>query len=780
MNVHSLAVVTPLSQPLIVTRRGIRRAATFCVPSIRNEGIVDRMETPPATRSSETDRTALRRPDRSVANPFVALLIGVIVLPVVLLALLALQDRDARVATALTDAEQQALALAEHAGKVFESNLLALDLINGQIADLDWTAIRADGVRLHQQMSQVGRRLEQTNVLLLIDPAGSTVIETSRPLGAPSIDVSHREYFRAHIGGGSTVYVGQPLLGLTTNVRVFHVSRPRTMADGRFDGVLVASMFPGYFEAIWQTLNPDPADNIALLRDDGTLLAHRSADPSYETKARDRQAAIRDRLIGSAGASRAESAIDGLDRAIAYRQVGALPVYVQYGLGLRPVLEDWRRTWTVVAIVAGLGVLILAATTVVAMRRSREEADARMAVARTAARLGVEIERRQATEAGILRAQKMEALGQLTGGVAHDINNLLTAIGGNLRLMDRDVAAGSRGRFASAIEAVESAAAVTRRLLAFSRREAVNVEPVDVGAALLRLRPLLDRAVRADICLEIETTRDRTVCELDPGQFEACLLNLATNARDAMPGPGHLRLRTQRTILTDRPDGLNGPFVVVDVSDTGHGMTDEIAARAFDPFFTTKEVGQGTGLGLSTVYAFARQSGGTVEIETVQGEGTTVRILLPETLRDVAAKQSDPRDLAIDMGSRVLVVEDSVLVRMVTEDALREAGYEVVGAGDSVQASRILDEQPPFDMMVTDVVMPRGVSGLELARDAARRRPEMKVLLVSGYSREYLANLGEGDEFELMAKPFTPDDLTRRVRSMLSGRLAGAVSADRP
>lgn len=718
----------------------------------------------------------------TVPNPFVVLLVGLVVLPALLIGPLSWRDREARIAVALADSHQKALAFAEHAGKVFESNLVVLEMLNGQLADLGWDRVRADGPRVHRMMSQAGGGLAQTNVFLLIDAEGRTVVETSRPYGSPPVDVSHREYFRAHAAvDGPSVFVGPVIRGVTTNATVFHVSRPRITADGRRDGVLVASLFPAYFETVWSALAPNPDDSIALFREDGVLLAHRSSDPQYEVRAAANRDRIRARLSAPDRTFRADSAVDGRDRALAQRRVGTLPVFVVHGLDLEPVLLGWRATWSAVAVASLLGVMLLAAMTLVAMRRSREEASARAALTETAARLTDEIVRREASETAALRTGKLEALGQLTGGVAHDINNFLTAIGGNLRLMADDVGPRSRGRLAAAVAGVESAASVTRRLVAFSRREAVNVEPVDLGRTILGMRPLLDRAIRADIRLDIDLSPGRTVSEIDPGQLEACLLNLATNARDAMPGAGRLALRTSEVILSGRADGLEGPFVVLEVEDTGDGMTADVAARAFDPFFTTKEVGAGTGLGLSTVYAFARQSGGTAEIETAVGRGTVVRILLPSSAREAAPPPAplEPPEPEPGPSARVLVVEDSVLVRMVTEDTLTGAGFEVVGAGDGVEAGRILAAQGPFDIMVTDVVMPRGVSGVDLARDAVSRVPGMKVLLVSGYSREHLSDAAP--EFALMAKPFTPEDLVRRVRAVLAGRTAEAVRAgDRP
>ncbi len=716
---------------------------------------------------------------RAVPNPFSVLLVGLLVLPAALIGLLAWRDLDARIASALGDSRQRALAFAEHAGKVFESNLVALELLNVQLAGRSWDSIRADGRQLHDQMTHARGGLAQTNVFLLIDPDGWTVVETSRAFGSPPIDVNHREYFRAHASGdGPPVFVGPVIRGITTNATVFHLSRPRTTVDGLRDGVLVASLFPAYFEAVWSALIPDADDDVALVRADGTLLAHRASDPRFDPRAAGNKDRIRAYLAEPDGTVRTASVIDGRDLAFSHRRVGTLPVYVVYGLDLAPVVAGWRATWLAVALASGVGVLLLSVTTLLAMRRSREEAMARLELSRTATRLREEIALREASEAAALRARKMEALGQLIGGVSHDINNFLTAIGGNLRLMADDVAERSHGRLAAAVAGVESAAGVSRRLVAFSRREAVNVEAVDIADTILRIRPLLDRAIRANIRLTVDLSPGRTVCDIDPGQFEACLLNLATNARDAMPAGGCLSLRTSEAILSGRADGLDGPFVVLEVEDTGHGMSPDVAARAFEPFFTTKEVGEGTGLGLSTVYAFASQSGGTAEIDTAQGRGTTVRLLLPSSRRDVAARTSPP-DLPLPGPSaRVLVVEDSVLVRMVTEDTLTGAGFDVVGASDSVEASRILAMQAPFDVMVTDVVMPRGVSGVELAREAVRRRPAMKVLLVSGYSREHLAD--NAPEFSLMAKPFTPDDLVRRVRALLADRAAGTVRTADP
>jgi two-component system NtrC family sensor kinase len=438
-------------------------------------------------------------------------------------------------------------------------------------------------------------------------------------------------------------------------------------------------------------------------------------------------------------------------------------------------------TATAALLAPAFGLAVLGAAAV--WRRADAEAGARREMASVAARLEQEIRRRERLEDERLRSLKLDALGRLTGGVAHDLNNMLTAIRGSLEMMDPHVAAPGRERLAIARQALETAEATTRQLLLFARPDAASRRPADVGALVARSRSLIEGLLRGDVELSIETDPGLPAVELDPAQFRMALANLVRNACDAMPDGGRLAVRALAGVRPDDDGDGARPCVVVEVADTGLGMTSEVAAQAFDPFFTTKDVGRGTGLGLTGVYAFARQSGGTAEIESRPGAGTTVRLLLPPARprppRSAAARPSralgPPRPAReAPPPRRVLLVEDEAIVRVVVTDALRAAGLDVVSVPDGVAALEALGSRGPFAVVVSDVVMPRGVSGIDVAREAARRAPGVPVLLVTGYGREDLGPLQEELGFDLLRKPFAPRELVARVAALAAAADRGA------
>jgi signal transduction histidine kinase/ActR/RegA family two-component response regulator len=394
------------------------------------------------------------------------------------------------------------------------------------------------------------------------------------------------------------------------------------------------------------------------------------------------------------------------------------------------------------------------------------------------ARLRAEIAEHQSTERVLRQVQKMEAVGQLTGGIAHDFNNLLTAIIGNLELIiaSRDNAEAVR-RFAAAAErAATRGANLVSSLLAFARRQTMKVEPVHVNGLLREFLPLLQRAVGDMVRLEMDLQPELPDCLADAAHFQSSVLNLAINARDAMPNGGTLSVTTrvvdlEPAALAHNPDAKPGRFVAVSARDTGTGMSTEVAEKAFEPFFTTKEAGKGSGLGLSQVYGFARQSGGHITIETGPGRGTTVRLFLP--VQGIAALSQAKPDIETGRGTpasygTVLVVEDDAEVLEVVRATLSEAGFEVITAGSGAAALPVLESDRQIGILFTDVVMPDGISGVDLARRARKLRPGLPVLLTSGYAPGTVLAKGvvEG-EFELLPKPFHREDLAARLRAAL-------------
>lgn len=391
---------------------------------------------------------------------------------------------------------------------------------------------------------------------------------------------------------------------------------------------------------------------------------------------------------------------------------------------------------------------------------------------------GRDVTQRRQTEEALRQAQKMEAVGHLTGGVAHDFNNLLTVIMGNLELLRPRIAEQARlRRMVDAMQhAIERGERLTSQLLAFSRRQNLQPEVLDPNRLVRNFEPLIRRAVGETVRLETRLAPDVWPCNIDATQLEAALLNLAVNARDAMPEGGDVVIETLNveadTRLTARVLGAApGPYVVVAVCDTGSGMPPEVIQRAFEPFFTTKEVGRGTGLGLSQVYGFVEQSGGHVTIDSEQGRGTIIRLYLPpaETAPDRGGLGRGRKGEALARGSeRILLVEDNPDVLRTASAMLLDLGYEVYSASDPAKALELLrDEARRFDLLFSDIVMPR-MSGPQLAVEARKLRPALKVLLTSGYSRENLASQPSVDQaVPVISKPYKQAELAAMLRSVI-------------
>jgi signal transduction histidine kinase/HAMP domain-containing protein len=382
------------------------------------------------------------------------------------------------------------------------------------------------------------------------------------------------------------------------------------------------------------------------------------------------------------------------------------------------------------------------------------------------------VEARRLVEEQLHQSQKMEAVGRLTGGIAHDFNNLLVVISGNLELIeDRATEKDAVQRLAAAArKAAERGASLTTQLLAFSRRQKLNPKPVCAGNLIREFQDLIRRAVGKDCEVKLVADDRLWPCHVDPAHLETALLNLALNGRDAMPGGGTLKIEVRNvTLREDTIAGVAaGPYVRLSVTDTGCGMAPETLDRVFEPFFTTKEVGRGTGLGLSMVYGFVRQSSGHVAIESTVGAGTTVSLHLPKSTQapDVAMNDVQVKDVPAGSG-RVLVVEDDEDVLDVTSVMLREFGYHVVCARNAAEAIHILTSGKQFDLLFSDVVMPPGITGVELAREAKRLCGDIKVLLTSGNTAEVLARYGAEDEFPIIGKPFRRVDLAQYLRLVM-------------
>jgi PAS domain S-box-containing protein len=382
------------------------------------------------------------------------------------------------------------------------------------------------------------------------------------------------------------------------------------------------------------------------------------------------------------------------------------------------------------------------------------------------ARLQQEIAERERAEARLVQAQKIEALGQLTGGIAHDFNNLLTVVMGNLDLLKRASEERRARLIENALQAVEQGRRLTGQLLAFGRRQTLRPEVVDLNELISDMQDMLVQSLRGDIRVELDLSGDLWRVKVDAAQLHVALINLAANARDAMPKGGTFIVRTRNTILHP---GDAKTAVAIEVSDTGAGMPPDVLARAFEPFFTTKDVGKGTGLGLAQVYGFVQQSEGSVDLRSETGHGTTVTLYLPRA--DAQAPAAEPAATAPgpQRPARILLVEDNPQVAELAAAILAEWGHSVVRVGDASEALRKLEEDDRFDLMFSDVVMPGGMNGLDLARLIRRRWPSLPVVLATGYNEA--AGNPEDEGFPLLRKPYRMEDLQSAIVSALENAL---------
>jgi PAS domain S-box-containing protein len=826
------------------------------------------------------------------------MLAAAIVLPIGLFGYIAWRDREGYLVRGRESARQTTQILHEHALKVFESDELAMDRLEDQIAGLDWAEIAQRERSLHDLIGSIAAAHEQIVTMGLLDDAGRFVVSGEYPTRPR--DVGDRDYVKAMLAGYQGIYISAPVIGRFTGKAQFVTARPRRGASGRFDGALIVSGDPDYFVRFWRTIIVvDGA--VSLFRDDGTVLAT-TIPAAREAGHMPANSSMLERIREASAGTLSGRGFDGVERLYAYMKLENYPIYVSYGIALDAVLAPWREHLISYGLLAAAMALCLAGMTLLVMRYVRSQDEAAGRLAESTARLESEMSIRERAESEARRSQedyrtlylktpvmlhsidrggrvinvsdfwleqmgyrrdevigrsssdflteasrkhnmevglptlmrdgfvrqmplqlvrkdgtvfdvltnslaardesgtflrslavsfdvtewkhaemqlrqgqKMEAIGQLTGGIAHDLNNLLTVILGNIEraaLITNDPVRLGHA-LAGAQRGADRAAALTSQLLAFARRQPLEPRVVDVGRLLTRLSDLLRRTLGEAIEIETVTAGGLWFAFCDASQLESALVNLAVNARDAMHERGKLTLEAGNAWLDDdyvkaHAELKPGQYVMLAVTDTGSGMEPEIIERAFEPFFTTKPEGKGTGLGLSQVFGFVKQSGGHVRIYSEIGQGTTVRIYLPRAPADATPGTERTSPAAAPTGSEtILVVEDDHDVRTAVIGMLADLGYSVIEAANPDEALRHLQANR-VDLLFTDVVMPGSMTVQQMVEAALRLRPEMEVLFTSGYTQNAIIHHGRLDEgVHLISKPYKRDQLARKLRSLL-------------
>jgi signal transduction histidine kinase/CheY-like chemotaxis protein len=695
------------------------------------------------------------------------LAVAALLLPLLLFSYASWLSYRATQALATERIERSLDVMQEQALKVFESMGLAVDTINNLLGNRSAAEIQADEPQLHEELRKVQALLPGVQSIWIFGPTGRPEVIT-RESPPPTSYYGDQDYFLAPRDHPQATYIGVIHKSVSGGQPYFTFNRARRDAQGTFLGVTEMSLLPSDFSRFYSQLAVGPGEGFSLVREDGTILAR---SPPVPPDARRGTNSGFQRTIAAdraGGFYTIVSQIDHTEHEVGIRRLPGLPLYVGAFIQTNQILYDWMTGMAVHLIFGIPATLFLFLTLLTVLRRTK--------------RLYAEIDQRVAAEETLRQAQRLDVIGHLTGGVAHDFNNLLTIILGNLEAAKRQVGEWSDAahfklsrRIENAMHGAARAATLTKRLLAFARQTPLNPAALDVNRLLNGMSEFLQRALGEQISLEIVGAAGLWPIEADAAELEAAILNLAVNARDAMTEGGKLTIETSNSYLDDaycrrHPDVQPGQYVLIAVSDTGAGMPKEVIERAFEPFFTTKDSGQGTGLGLSQVYGFVKQSGGHVKIYSESGEGTSVKMYLPRFTGEIPRSRDDKSEPRRGRaGECVLVVEDDADVRSYVVETLGTLGYDVLEASGADDALGLIDRHKTISLLLTDVVMP-GMNGRKLADEARQRNPALKVLYMTGYSRNAIVHQGRLDPgVALIQKPLTSEVLATAVRNALDG-----------
>ena len=637
-----------------------------------------------------------------------------------------------------------------------------------------------DGRALEELLRRRIQGVRQVTEIAITDSTGH-ILYSSRDGPPGELPEAARPLIEAQAGHPEAgLQISEPVRGTDGEWTALMIRPISTRASG-FDGAAVGYLNLRYFEDFYKAVELSEKGAILLHLRDGTVLARYPHNDAVIGRTYADLPPFKDILSRDmAGTVVMDSPVDGLRRVLAIRALKAFPLAVNVSVAEDAVLASWRRqTWTFSLVALGACVAIAGLLLVLAQRSRqveslvREYRLAKEEAERAHKRLLEQMEERERAEAALRQAQRVEAVGQLTGGVAHDFNNLLTVLIGNIELIQgaATLDPGLSERLRAMHAAAERGAVLTSHLLAFARRQPLLPRPVDLNAVVTGMQDLLQSALGHRVQMETRFASGLWPAMVDPTQIELVILNLAINARDAMPNGGIVAIETgncHRDTPARPEEPAAGDYVVIKVVDGGTGMTPEVQAKAFEPFFTTKGPGAGSGLGLSQVFGTARQSGGDVQIDSSPGMGTSVSVFLPRASAGIERPSARRAEAAEQKASRavVLAVDDDAAVRHTTADILKGLGYGVLQAESGDAALELLNQDGMIDVLLTDVVM-TGMSGPELARRARLSQPRLPIVFISGYA-DPAGIADDGLPHPLVRKPFRPSDLRRQIEASLA------------
>ena len=722
------------------------------------------------------------------------LVVAVIILPILLFASNAWLSYRAQFVEAGSRLTRTADIVSEHALKVFETQELVVSQVMQLLSGLSDDDIRTQELAIHQHFKFLATNLHQVQDIRIIDKDGHALVSGLIYPVSRQVDVADREYFRVHKNGEvapNVIYLSETHEERVTGLPFFLISKPRVASivgstPAQFEGIITISVEPKYLHDYYARVAAVGFSTLTLSRSDGKLLV-RFPNPQTNIIGLPAGSPFLTAITQApeSGVYDSYSPIDQVWRVVGYRHVRGFPAYVTVGLDRAAIIAEWQATMAshlIFGIPATIGLITI---TLLALVRARKESAALSA-------LQSETSHREAIEDQLRQSQKLEAVGQLTGGLAHDFNNLLTIIQGNLDTIERRIGASasdghklaqSIGKsLEMALQGTRSAAQLTYRLLAFSRRQALTPLKLDVNRLISGVSDLLRRTLGGRINIETVLAGDLWPTFADANQLESVLINLSLNARDAMPEGGRLTIETANAHLDETyaqqfTDVLPGQYVLLSVTDTGVGIPADLLHHVFEPFYTTKAVGEGSGLGLAMVHGFVKQSGGHVLIYSEAGHGTTIKIYLPRfSQSDQAAAAPAARSLETPTATRakegetIVLVEDNNGVREYARSALEDLGYIVIEATNGEEALAALEDATRVDLLFTDVVLP-GMTGRELSDRALKHRPGLRVLFTTGYTRNSIIHNGQLDhDVQLISKPYTQQSLGRKIRQVLESR----------
>ncbi|WP_025597613.1 hybrid sensor histidine kinase/response regulator [Burkholderia sp. WSM2230] len=642
----------------------------------------------------------------------------------------------------------------EQAVKVLDLNQQMASRIVELIGTEDDGQIRARERQLNQQLREIGGDFPQVASIYLIGGQGDLLV-SSRAYPAPAVSVSQREDFVAARAMRPHPYFSLPMHGALSQTNVFSTAIGRMGADGAFLGVVSIALRTEYFSRFYRELtNGDASLALALYRQDGSLLVRYPPWPGgVRAPASDAfAAALRDKQLS--GHVRVKSPVDGVERLVAFRRVGDYPLYVSSAYATGSIVDAWRRHFIVIAALTAVPCIAIWILVLYSLRQLDGE---RVAWERWQG----EVAMRLSAEASSRQLQRMGALGNLVANVAHDFNNLLMVVSANIELARLKRYNNLEKEMTAVQRATATAESLTRRLLSVAKKQPLKQEPIDLSKWMPGAAPLVEAALGDHIELALSIVDDVWPVLADPTDLELAIMNLAVNARDAMPRGGRFVIRCQNNRLVGSDTLLpDGEYVLIACSDDGDGMPESVARRAFEPLFTTKLSGSGAGLGLAQVLSMCEQAGGTARIDSVPGSGTTVRLYLPryrERRQAHAAPQAVVEKPALRHAGMVLLVEDNEDVAAGVTAVLETFGCEVRHEPTADQAFDVLTGGERFELVLSDIQMPGKLNGIDLAERVRSAWPSQKIALMTGYADELerARRLGVA----ILAKPFNIEEL---------------------